>query len=476
MATTAILELQLKTSQLDDRLKKTERGLGRVQSRALNLGHVFRVVLAGAAAKAGWSMIKMASDAEETGTKFEAVFKGIEKESEIVAKAFAKNFGLATSTSKELLSNTGDLLNGFGFTRGEALNLSNEVNKLAVDLASFKNFAGGATGASQALTKALLGETESAKSLGIVIRQGSKEFKENVKTTMALTGATENQAKAQEIWNQILAQTKDAQGDYNRTQDGTANRIRKLDETWKSFQETLGKFLTEGLEVNKILEAMNKAVKFLIDNANTAKAAFKTFFVDYIAFSSRMQNDVGRVFNKAVTDAKRLGASLLGVEGAEEFYKKQLEKENRIRNFIRDEATRKQIAANEKIFQEWKKTEDKKKVITKKNVDDALKDAIAKTKELSLAEQLGITDVKSMKDILGEIDLLGDITGDADSETQQRRGNQFAGAVEKGSREAYSIEKQDVGNKTERKQLKVQEKIERNTRGQSETNKITIAG
>ena len=35
---------------------------------------------------------------------------------------------------------------GFGFTQEEALKLSTEVNKLAVDLASFTNFSGGAEG------------------------------------------------------------------------------------------------------------------------------------------------------------------------------------------------------------------------------------------------------------------------------------------------------------------------------------------
>jgi hypothetical protein len=82
-----------------------------------------------------------------------------------------------------------------------------------------------------------------------------------------------------------------------------------------------------------------------------------------------------------------------------------------------------------------------------------------------------------LQDILKDIDLLGDISGpDAETKEQQRRSQQFAGAVEKGSREAYSIEKQDVGNKTEREQLKVQKRIERNTRDQAEVNEITIAG
>ena len=87
------------------------------------------------------------------------------------AETFKKSFGLSSQAAMGLLADTGDLLVGFGFTEKEALNLSKQVNELAVDLASFTNFSGGADGASQALTKALLGEREAIKSLGIAITE-----------------------------------------------------------------------------------------------------------------------------------------------------------------------------------------------------------------------------------------------------------------------------------------------------------------
>ena len=115
----------------------------------------------------------LASDAEETRTKFATVFKDLGQGSENVADSFAKNFGLAGSTARELIGNTGDLLSGFGFTQEKALDLSKQVNELAVDLASFTNFSGGAAGASAALTKALLGERESLISRRCYIRRVS---------------------------------------------------------------------------------------------------------------------------------------------------------------------------------------------------------------------------------------------------------------------------------------------------------------
>ena len=112
------------------------------------------------------------------------------------AKSLADNYGLADSTAKKLLSTTGDLLTGFGFSQSAALDLSEQVNSLAADLASFTNFEGGAEGAGMALTKAMLGETESAKSLGIVINQNNERYKELIRYYVDVEGKTEQQAKA----------------------------------------------------------------------------------------------------------------------------------------------------------------------------------------------------------------------------------------------------------------------------------------
>jgi hypothetical protein len=148
MATTAVLNLGLNSRQFEKGLKKSEKGLKGFRKSGIQTSTIVKGLLTGALASASIKMIKLASDAEETGSKFIAVFKGIEKESDIVARSFAKNFGLANSTAQDLLSSTGDLLTGFGFTGGEALKLSFNVNKLAADLASFQNLEGGTERAS----------------------------------------------------------------------------------------------------------------------------------------------------------------------------------------------------------------------------------------------------------------------------------------------------------------------------------------
>ncbi len=121
---------------------------------------------------------------------------------------------------------TGDLLTGFGFTQESALDLSDQVNQLAVDLASFTNFSGGAQGASEALTKALLGERESVKALGISILDADVKAKVLENTQAGLTFETERQAKAYATLQLAQEQSGNAIGDFARSQDSFANQSR----------------------------------------------------------------------------------------------------------------------------------------------------------------------------------------------------------------------------------------------------------
>ena len=213
--------------------------------------------------KAGKEWSKAASDAEEIGSKFATIFRDISDDAEAMADSFAENFGLAGSTSRELLGNTADLLTGLGFTQQGALDLSEQVNTLAADLASFSNFAGGTTGASEALTKALLGEAESVKALGIVINQNTQEYKDAIKFYTEVEGKTLLQAKAFTALQFATEQSGNAIGDVTRTWESHANVQRRLEESTKSFKEEMGAFVNQG--ATPLLSITDKMVTALGD-------------------------------------------------------------------------------------------------------------------------------------------------------------------------------------------------------------------
>jgi hypothetical protein len=188
--------------------------------------------------------IKAASDAEEISSKFSTVFKDISIEADKTANNIAKNFGISSVKAKELLGDTGDLLTGFGFAGDSALDLSKRVNELAVDLASFTNFSGGAEGASKALTKALLGERESVKSLGISILEKDVVAKiKSLAATGKLTGMTERQAKAYATLEIAIGQSQNAIGDFARTSASFANQSRILNQRLFDLRVSFGKII-----------------------------------------------------------------------------------------------------------------------------------------------------------------------------------------------------------------------------------------
>ena len=220
------VKLSLNDRQFQSNLRKSTRKLKQfgdgMASIGMSITRNFTAPLLGLGSVA----VKLASDFEETQSKFNTVFRDIRDDATETANNLEKNFGLSGQAALQLLGDTGDLLTGFGFTQEEALKLSNQVNELAVDLASFTNFSGGAAGASAALTKALLGERESIKSLGIAITEA------DLKTFAAEQGLVfkelDRVAKATLTYNLALKQSQNAVGDFARTSESFANQLRKL--------------------------------------------------------------------------------------------------------------------------------------------------------------------------------------------------------------------------------------------------------
>ena len=220
--------------------------------------------------------VNMYSDLEEETNKFNVVFAGLgERTTEILAQ-MRKEFGLSELSAKRMLAGTGDMLTGFGFDPKLALVLSEGAAKLGADIASFSNYAGGAAGATTALTKAMLGEAESAKLLGVVIKQDSEEMKK-LKEQAMTTGITikalgdagkdiivsnENQAKAVAALALAYEQSPNAIGDFKRSQDSIANQTRILENNFEELTSKIGgdlapAYLDALQAANKLVSAYN---------------------------------------------------------------------------------------------------------------------------------------------------------------------------------------------------------------------------
>mgnify|MGYP003120360651 FL=1 len=225
----------------DRAMKKAQRSIGKFGASMQRTGQTLTRSVTLPVIGLGAAAVKMASDFEETDSKFKTVFSSIQRDAEHTARTFKESFGLSSKSAKQMLGDTGDLLVGFGFTEKEALNLSKQVNELAVDLASFTNFSGGAEGASLALTKALLGERESIKSLGIAITE--VDLKKFAERQGLVFKELDRVAKATLTYELALKQSSKALGDYNRTSGSLANQTRKLSNDINDLGVELGTML-----------------------------------------------------------------------------------------------------------------------------------------------------------------------------------------------------------------------------------------
>lgn len=239
-------------------MMKVGKSFNKAGNQMIKFGKKMSLFVSAPIIALGGFLIKAASDAEEASSKFNTVFKSIQTDANNVAKNLAKNYGMSRVASKMLLGDTGDLLTGFGFAQKTALDLSEQVNKLAVDLASFTNFSGGAEGASRALTKALLGERESIKTLGISILESDVKRRVQLLLAKGMRFETLRQAKAFATLQLAQEQSKNAIGDFARTQGGFANQLRIAKARVNDLAVEFGNVLLPS--ATKILKRFNEIV------------------------------------------------------------------------------------------------------------------------------------------------------------------------------------------------------------------------
>ena len=237
---TLFVDLEADASDYNKTLDAAEARMARTaESMVISARQILTgFVAAGAGA---FGLIDAASDAEEIGSKFSTVFSEISEDAAMVAKDLDDNYGLAADGAQNLLANTADLLSGFGFGQRAALDYSEQVQKLAADLGSFQNV--DVTSASQAITKALLGEREAIKQLGISILEKDVLERVALNTTRGLTFETLRQAKAYATLQLAQEQSKNAIGDFARTQGSFANQFKEFKADLRDVAVGLGEAL-----------------------------------------------------------------------------------------------------------------------------------------------------------------------------------------------------------------------------------------
>lgn len=296
-----------------DTLQAAGDQLETVGGKLSSVGNALTAGVTAPLVAAGTAAIGMASDYEESLNKVDVAFGDASQGVRDFAQTTVDQFGIAEGTALDMAALYGDMATSMEVPRDQAADMSETLVGLAGDLASFKNI--GLEEASTALKGIFTGETESLKNLGVVmtetnlqafalangllsteksaaqlqeesvaLREAQDKYNTAVekygesswqaeKAQLSLEEATEKASQAGEVqWDSlsetekvmiryqyVLAATKNAQGDYSRTSDGTANSLRTLQESSKELAVAFGQELLP--EVTPLIQEGTQLIK-----------------------------------------------------------------------------------------------------------------------------------------------------------------------------------------------------------------------
>lgn len=208
-------------------------------------------------AAAGAAMTKFASDTEESRNKVEVVFGSMADSVKQFAEEALNAYGLAEGSALQMASTFGAMATSMGLSEQQAASMSTSLTGLAADMASFYNVSTDI--AQTSLQGVFTGETEALKKFGVVMTQTNLE--EFAKRFGKAYDQMSQGEKVMTRYAYVLNATKDAQGDFARTSDGTANSFRVLQESLKELAAALGEQLLP--IITPVVQAITKFVQFI---------------------------------------------------------------------------------------------------------------------------------------------------------------------------------------------------------------------
>jgi hypothetical protein len=197
-------------------------------------------VAAGAfAVKIGVEAVKAASDLSETISKVGVLFGKTSKDIEKFAEGAASSLGQTKQQALDAAATFATFGKAAGLSGQDLSKFSIDFVKLSSDLASFNNTS--PEQAINAIGSALRGEAEPLRAYGVLLddaslRQAALELGIISTTKNALTP----QQKVLAAQALIYKQTGAAQGDFERTSDGLANKTRILTAQLENAKTTIG--------------------------------------------------------------------------------------------------------------------------------------------------------------------------------------------------------------------------------------------
>lgn len=266
---------KIKTSLkgVETSLKSVGQTMSNVGNGIRNAGMVMSATISAPLMLLGKNMLSLGSDAQEMQNKFDVVFKTTANEVESWSNKLSKAIGRSNLEIKTAISNSADLMIGMGMSEDQAFDLSSQFIELAYDLASFNNV--NDSTAIEAMTKAMMGETEMAKQLGVNLSIATMENNEYVKSLGKSWNKLTQSEKAQAYLNEAMKQSTNAIGDAERSSDSYANQLKRVKGQLEDLGAEMGQILIP--IATKVVSAFSKLIEKFSGLSDGTKQAILVF-------------------------------------------------------------------------------------------------------------------------------------------------------------------------------------------------------
>lgn len=249
--------------------------------------------------------VEVASSIEEMQNKFDVVFGDMRDEVDKWAQEYSDAIGRNKNDIKTYLADQQNLLVGFGMTRQAGAEMAEQMTSLALDLASFGNM--DETASVNAMTKAVMGESEAAKTLGAVLNDSTRA---QAMATLGLKGTydkLDQLTKMQVNYQAILQQSPDAIGDCQRSLDSYESTKKRYIAKLKEIKTIVGQFFLPTYQ--KILSIGEKGLTMIRDWLQKL-----TDLTDKLGGSQRVLSVLAAAFTAMLVamNLKKIGAAITG--------------------------------------------------------------------------------------------------------------------------------------------------------------------
>lgn len=261
------LDLNLNTKPFDMQMQNVGNYAQKSMSRSFaGIGKIVAGAFAtGAVIAFGKSCIDLGSDLAEVQNVVDVTFPHMNGQVNEFAKNAINQFGLSETVAKRMTGTYGAMSKAFGFSEKAAYDMSTSLTGLAGDVASFYNI-----DPNEAYTKlksVFSGETETLKDLGIVMTQNALDQYALANGYGKTTAKMSEQEKVSLRLAFVTQQLSAAGGDFARTSDSWANKVRVLSLNFQSLKATIGQGLINVLSplvslLNNIIVKLQKAAQY----------------------------------------------------------------------------------------------------------------------------------------------------------------------------------------------------------------------